>query len=91
MVVDSVSNVKTTGEKGQVRVTFSATNATPKFIVWQSAGSNGSKHCQPLTAEELLAGEAIGQYISGEYKVRVAFETEYGIIFSQLPGGITIP
>ena len=91
MVVDSVSNAKTTGEKGQVRVTFSATNATPKFIVWQSAGSNGSKHCQPLTAEELSAGEAIGQYISGEYKVRVAFETEYGIIFSQLPRGITIP
>ncbi|MBQ4091130.1 MAG: hypothetical protein IJC64_02305, partial [Clostridia bacterium] len=75
----------------EVQVNFAGANANPLFIIWQDAEANGTKHVQFLTNDEIEAGYAIGHFRSGNYKVRVAFETEYGIIFSELPEGITIP
>ena len=91
IVVDATSTVRATGEEGEVSVTFCATNAKPSFIIWQSAETIGAKHIQLLTDEERDLGRAIGKYISGDYKVRVAFETEYGVIFSNLSEAIEIP
>lgn len=91
IVVDAVSKATVGEGEGEVNVTFSATNAKPEFIVWQDSDYNGTKHMQFLTDSEIAAGEAIGRFRSGDYKVRVAFRTEYGVIFSELPRGIEIP
>lgn len=90
IVVDAVSEATPVGNGGKVVVTFSATNATPSFIIWQGADGNGTKHIQFLTAEERAVGEAVGVYMAGSFKVRVGFDTEYGTIFSVLPEAITV-
>lgn len=91
IMVDAVSEVKPVGKDGMVRVRFSATNAKPIFMIWQHEPSNGAQHIEFFTYDEMSKGQAIGRYISGTYKVRVAFETEYGVIFSMLPEPINIP
>jgi hypothetical protein len=91
IVADAQSNATPLIESGCVEVSFSATNAKPQFIIWQGADANGTKHIQFLTENESLSGNAIGKFDSGDYKIRVAFETEYGIIFSVLPESITVP
>ena len=50
-----------------------------------------AKSREHLTEEEIASGKAIGSFRQGEYKVRVAVRTEYGVIFSELPLGIEIP
>jgi hypothetical protein len=90
-VVDATSHATPGDNETEVKVEFSASNAKPLFIIWQDSEKSGTKHIQFLSSDEIRAGFAIGQYRSGNYRVRVAFETEYGIIFSELPEGITIP
>ena len=90
-VVDVRSSVTATEESGKVQVSFSALGASPKYIVWQNGYNHGSKHIQFLTEEEISLGSAVGEYISGEFKIRVGFENEYGIIFSALPEKICVP
>ena len=90
IVVDAVSVATPSESAGCVDVEFSASNARPIFIVWQDGKANGAKNIQFLTDEEARAGFARGKYVSGSYKVRVAFQTEYGVIFSTLPEEIKI-
>jgi hypothetical protein len=85
IVVDAVSSATPVGSGGKVNVTFSASNATPSFIQWAGGSGQGTKHIQFLTAEEIAAGEAVGVHEAGDFYVRVAFETEYGVVHSAMP------
>lgn len=90
MMIDAVSAATPVGADGKVNVTFSASNATPIYVQWASGTSNGTAHITELTAEEKAAGAAVCTNEAGSFKVRVAFQTDYGIIFSVLPDAITV-
>lgn len=90
MVVDAVSTATPTGNAGEASVAFSASNAMPLFVAWSHGTNNGTVHISIPTDEELAAGSAVCSYQAGKYKVRVAFQTEYGIIHSELPAEITV-
>jgi hypothetical protein len=90
MVVDAVSTATPTGNAGEASVEFSASNATPLFIAWNHGTNNGTVHISIPTDDELAAGSTVCSYQAGKYKVRVAFQTEYGIIHSELPAAITV-
>ncbi|MBR2467023.1 MAG: hypothetical protein IKB38_08880 [Clostridia bacterium] len=90
IVVDAVSEAAPTGTDTMVQVTFSASNATPIYIQWADGAHNGTVHISTLGEEEIEEGVAVCAYKSGNFKVRVAFKTEYGIIFSELPDAIFV-
>ena len=90
IVADAESFVTSSALERHVDVKFSSKNAKPLFIVWQNADNNGAVHIQFLTPAQVEQGFAQARYKSGKYKVRVAFETEYGIIFSELPEEIAV-
>lgn len=95
IVVDAVSTATPTDNAGEVNVTFSASNATPVFVQWAEgkegiAGTNGTVHISVLSDEEVTNGAAVCKYTKGTYKVRAAFQTEYGIIHTPLPDAITV-
>lgn len=98
IVVDAVSTAVSSGEgTRKATVTFSASNAEPLFIKWAGGVDNGTKHINVLTAEEKTAGTATVKYETAlndgqndTYKMRVAFQTEYGIIHTPLPEAITV-
>ena len=90
IVVDAVSSAMPVGSDGKVNVTFSATNATPLWVQWAGGETNGTAHIYELTEEEKAAGTAVCSHQPGSYKVRVAFQTEYGIVHSVLPDEITV-
>lgn len=90
MVVDAVSTAVPTGNTGEVRVDFSASNATPLFVSWSDGGHNGTVHISVLSDDETKDKSAVCSYQAGNYKVRVAFQTEYGIIHSALSSAITV-
>ena len=90
MVVDAVSTVTTTGNTGEIKVDFSASNATPVYVTWCRAEDNYPRYISTPTADELAAGSAVCVHKSGNFKVRVAFETEYGIIHTVLPDAVTV-
>lgn len=89
IIVDAVSSVVPLGSDGKVNVTFSATNAIPLWVQWTGI-TNGTAHISVLTEEEKTAGAAVCTNESGTFKVRVAFQTEYGIIHSELPETIEV-
>jgi hypothetical protein len=90
MVVDATSSVATTGTAGEIDVDFHASNATPIFVAWCNGTSNGTEHISVLTDEDVENGVAICNYKAGSYKLRVAFQTEYGIVHSALSKAITV-
>ena len=90
MVVDARSRATPSMRAKCVDVEFSASNAVPLFIVWQEAKENGAKNVHIFTPEEAQSGLVTAKYAAGEFKIRVAFKTEYGIIFSDLPEAIWI-
>ena len=90
MVVAADSFAESTGNPGEIRVTFGASNATPLFIAWNDGTNNGTVHISTLTEEDLEHQIAECTYKSGSFKIRVAFKTEYGIIHSALPDAITV-
>lgn len=90
MVVDAVSTAVATGNPGEIKVDFSASNAAPVYVTWCLAADSYPEHISTPTAEELAAGSALCAYKAGSYKVRVAFETAYGIVHTVLPEAITV-
>ena len=90
IVVDATSTVTATGNAGEIKVVFSASNAEPLFIGWNNATDNGTVHISVPTTAELAAGSAVCTYKAGSYKVRVAFRTEYGIVHSVLPDAVNV-
>lgn len=90
IVVDATSSAVARGSDGKVTVTFSATNATPRWVQWADGKHNGTLHITELTARQAADGVAECSYAAGSYKIRVAFETEYGIIHSELPKAIKV-
>lgn len=88
-VVDAESFATTTQNSGEINVKFSSKNAIPLYIQWTST-SNGTVNISSLNEDEIKKGEATCSYIPGKYKIRVAFKTDYGIIFSKLPDAITV-
>ena len=102
IVVDAVSSAMATDNPREVSVTFSASNAEPLFIKWAGGnpsdhGYHGTKHINVLTPAQIAAKEAIVKYetafddkSNGKYKLRVAFQTEYGIIHTPLGETITV-
>lgn len=87
--VDATSSATPLGSDGKVEVTFSATNAIPLWVQW-AGSTGGTAHITELTDEEKLAGTAVCAHTPNTYKVRVAFQTEYGIVHSILPDEITV-
>lgn len=88
MVVDAESTATSTGNPGEVEVSFSASNATPLFVQWADGSHNGTVHITPL--DDGQVSPVVCQHVAGNYKVRVAFQTEYGIVHSVLPEAITV-
>ena len=82
-VVDANSTAKALGRDASVRVEFSSVNAEPLWVQWTST-VNGTVHIYELTEEDKKNGYAVCSYIPGEYRVRVAFKAEYGIVHSEL-------
>lgn len=74
----------------KVKVTFSASNATPLYVQWMNGHTNATVRVTLLTAEDVKNGYGIYTPAKGDLKVRVAFETDYGIIYSELPEIITV-
>lgn len=90
MVVDAQSTATPTGNPGEIEVTFDASNAVPLFVGWNHGTNNGTVHISIPTDGELAEGKAVCSHEAGSFKVRVAFQTEYGIIHSALPEAITV-
>lgn len=101
MVVEAyVNGVAPLGD-GKIGMEFhNSPNATPIYINWAGT-DNGTKHITLLTDDNFGAIDtsdelgnkywsAEGTYQAGEFKIRVAFKTDYGIIFSALPEKITV-
>ena len=66
-----------------VQVT-TASNAIPLYVKWCSS-SGGTRHIVELTEEQKAAGRAVLQYDSGTHFIRVAFETAYGVVHTEMP------
>lgn len=97
IVVDAVSTATATGNDREASVTFSASNAEPLFVKWAGGVDNGTKHINVLTDTEKAAGAAVVKYETAfndgqkdTYKIRVAFQTEYGIIHTPLQEAISV-
>ncbi len=82
-VIDANSTAISLGNNASVRVEFSSVNAEPLWVQWTDA-ENGAVHIYELTDEDKNNGYAICSYIPGNYKIRVAFKTEYGVLHSEL-------
>jgi len=95
IVVDAVCSAVSSGPGSrEATVTFSCSNneVTPLFVKWSGGVDNGTKHINVLTDEEKAAGTATVKYETAfndgqnnTYKMRVAFQTKYGIIHTPLP------
>lgn len=89
-----VTDVESEGKHYQgtrrVKVTFSATNAKPLYVQWMNGHTNATVRITNLTADQIKDGYGIFTPAKGDLKVRVAFETAYGIIYSELPEIITV-
>lgn len=89
MVVDASSSALLTAE-GNVQVSFNSSVGVPLYVQWSNGKTNGTIYIDLLTAEQIADGEVILPPASKNFKVRVAFQTEYGIIHSALPEAIVI-
>lgn len=90
IVVDAASSAVACGADGKAKITFAASNAVPLYVQWANGSNNGTVHISELTEEEIAAGVSVCRHTAGYFKIRVAFQTEYGIIFSELPEAITV-
>lgn len=88
--VDAVSKGEHYQSTRKVKVTFSATNAEPLYVQWMNGYTNATVRITQLTKEQIEAGYGIFVPAKGDLKVRVAFKTSYGIIYSELPEIITV-
>lgn len=73
----------------KVKVSFSSSGATPLYIQWMNGHTNATIRITTLTEENIKNGYGIYTPAKGDLKVRVAFKTDYGIIYSELPEIIT--
>lgn len=89
-VVDAVSEGVHYQSTRQVKVSFSASNAEPLFVQWMNGNTNATVRITQLTEEQKKQGYGIFVPAKGDLKVRVAFKTAYGIIYSELPDIITV-
>ena len=89
-----VADVESKGEHYQgtrkVKVSFSAKAAEPLFVQWMNGKTNATVRITQLTEEQIKQGYGIFVPAKGDLKVRVAFKTSYGIIYSELPEIITV-
>lgn len=89
-----VADVVSKGEHYQgtrkVKVSFSAAAAEPLFVQWMNGHTNATVRITQLTKEQIEQGYGIFVPAKGDLKVRVAFKTSYGIIYSELPEIITV-
>lgn len=97
IVVDAECSAEATENCREARVTFSASNANPLFVKWSGGKDNGAKHISVLDEEQIAAGAAVCKYEtsssdgqSNQYKIRVAFQTEYGVIHTALEDVTTV-
>ena len=88
--VDAVSKGEHYQGTRKVKVTFSATNATPLYVQWMNGHTNATVRITLLTAQQIKDGYGIFVPATGDLKVRVAFQTDYGVIYSELPEIITV-
>ena len=84
MVVAAQSTAVLT-DGGNVRIDFSAINAEPLYVQWMNGRTNGTIHIDTMTAEQIAAGTVSLTAPDTCIKARVAFKTEYGVIFAALP------
>ena len=85
IVTDAASTAELYQGTRQVKVSFSATNAEPLYIQWINGTSNATIHITLLTDAHKEAGYGIFKPARAYMKVRVAFQTEYGVIYAELP------
>ncbi len=70
----------------KVKVSFeNSSNAKPLFVQWMNGATNATVRITQLTAQQIKDGYGIFTPATGKLKVRVAFQTDYGIIYSELP------
>lgn len=98
IVVDATATAVSTTNCREVQVTFSASNAEPLFVKWSGGKDNGTKHISVLNARQKSSGSAVCKYEMGDindwqygqYKIRVAFQTEYGVVHTPLQEVTTV-
>lgn len=78
------------GPTRRVKVSFSATNAEPLYVQWMNGKTNATIRITTLNAADIAAGYKVNKPATGDLKVRVAFRTEYGIVYSEMPQIITV-
>ncbi len=88
--VDAVSKGEHYQGTRRVKVSFSASNAKPLYVQWMNGHTNATVRITLLTETDIKNGYGIYTPAKGDLKVRVAFETDYGIIYSELPEIITV-
>lgn len=100
-----IVNTSTTVEdlkNGKVKLTFSSLNPNVKgvWVQWAGGSNNGTKHISEINEEENDNGVIECDYpditnpkVGNSFKIRVAFETEYGVIHGALtePFTLTLP
>lgn len=100
-----IVNTSTTFEdlkNGKVKLTFNSLNPNVKgvWVQWAGGANNGTKHISEINEEESANGVIECDYpditnpkVGDSFKIRVAFETEYGVIHGALtePFTLTLP
>ncbi len=90
-IVTDVAFTATPQPDGTVSIAFSASNAEPLFIQWTRINDNGAFHTTELTPQQVEEGIAVLTPPSSSFRIRVAFRTEYGIVYTEIQDGITMP
>ena len=85
IMTDAASTAELYQGTRQVKVSFSATNAEPLYIQWINGTSNATIHITLLTDAHKEVGYGIFKPARAYLKARVAFRTDYGIIYAELP------
>ena len=86
IVVDTDIRVEKLGN-GIIKLSFSSSNATPKWYAWCFANEKKNDYmavtrAYTLSEEDIKRGYTISKYETGEWFFKVEFETEYGYISS---------
>ena len=73
---------------GKAKITFSSSNATPKWLAWCYSDPESKDYMAvvrafEITDEDLERGYAITEYEPGEWLFKVEFETDYGLLSSE--------
>lgn len=94
IVTDAASQATTVIDAGTglelVSLTFSASNAEPLYTQFMNT-ANATVYIVPLSEKAKENGSVkYRPTFYGDMKVRVAFRTEYGVVFSELPNTIHV-